>query len=77
MYSFKSVVKFENNYFEDRDVVVVTTNDETVIVGAIIIESYGGSITSNNVLVLDISEKYQEKRTFINSKEIKNIQKVN
>ena len=38
---------------------------------------YEGSITDSHVIVLDVSEKYNHKRTFINSSEIKNIQKVN
>ena len=77
MYSFKEVVKFNDDYFEDKDIVAVTKTDGTVTVGRIMIGDYNGSVTCSHCLALDISEKYQQKRTFINHKDIKNIQRVN
>lgn len=77
MYSFKEVVKFNDNYFEDKDIVVVTKTDGSVIVGGIIIGDYSGSVTCSHYLALDVSEKYQQKRTFINHRDIENIQRVN
>lgn len=78
MYSFKEVIKFNSEYFEEGDVVAVTKEDETVVVGAIMIDqTHGGTTSDNHALTLDISEKYHQKRTFIKPKEIKNIQRVN
>lgn len=77
MYKFVSVVKFNDQYFEDKDVVVITKNDDSVAVGAIIIEGRNGSVTDNNYIALDISEKYHQKRCFIYTNDIRSIQKVN
>lgn len=77
MYDFIEVIKFNHNYFEDGDIVEITKNDDSVIVGGIIIGNYSGSATDGNCITLDVSEKYHQKRTFIYPREIKNIQKVN
>lgn len=77
MYNFIEVIKFNNNYFEDGDVVVIAKIDGTVIVGSIMIGNrYGGFVTDENLLVLDTSEKYLQHREFVYSKDIQNIQKV-
>lgn len=78
MYKYLEVIKFNDTYFEDGDVIAITKEDGNVIVGSIIIgNKYSGSTTNANTIALDISEKYHEKRTFVYMKEIKNIQKVN
>lgn len=78
MYNYLEVIKFNNEYFEDGEIVAVTKEDGSVIVGSIMIgNKYSGSITDNSSLVLDISEKYHQKRKFIYKNEIINIQKVN
>lgn len=74
---FIEVVKFNNEYFEHGDVVAVTTNDNKVIVGSVMMSGCGGSFTSKSSLALDISEKFHNKRKFIYYKDIKNIQKIN
>lgn len=74
---FIEVVKFNNEYFEHGDVVAVTTNDDKVIVGSVMISGYSGSFTSKFSLALDTSEKYHNKRKFIQYGKIKNIQKIN
>lgn len=74
---FIEVVKFNNEYFEHGDVVAVTTNDNKVTVGSVIISGYSGSFTSKSSLALDISEKYHNKRKFIYYGDIKSIQKIN
>lgn len=74
---FIEVVKFNNEYFEHGDVVALTTNDNKVIVGSVMISDYSGSFTSKSSLALDISEKYHNKRKFIRYSEIKSIQKIN
>ncbi len=73
---FIEVVKFNNEYFEHGDVVAVTTNDDKVIVGSVMISGYSGSFTSKSSLALDTSEKYHNKRKFIYYGNIKNIQKI-
>ena len=78
MYNYLEVIKFNNEYFEDGEVVTVTKDDGSIIVGSIMIgDKYGGSITDNSSLALDTSEKYHQKRKFIHKNEITNIQKVN
>lgn len=78
MYNFLEVVKFDNVYLEDGEVVIVTKTDGSIIVGSIMIgDRCGGSITDKGLLVLDISEKYHQKRKFIYKNEIANIQKAN
>ena len=74
---FIKVVKFNNEYFEHGNLVAVTTNDDKVIVGSIMMNGCGGSFTSNSSLALDISEKFHSKRKFIYYSDIKNIQRVN
>lgn len=74
---FIEVVKFNNEYFEHGDVVAVTTNDNKVIVGSVMMSGCGGSFTSKSSLALDISEKFHNKRKFIYYNDIKNIQKIN
>lgn len=74
---FIKVVKFDNEYFENGDVVAVTTNDNKVTVGSVMISGYESSFTSKSSLALDTSEKYHNKRKFIYYGDIKNIQKIN
>lgn len=74
---FIEVVKFNNEYFEHGDVVAVTTNDNKVIVGSVMMSGCGGSFTNKSSLALDISEKFHNKRKFIYYNDIKNIQKIN
>lgn len=74
---FIEVVKFNNEYFEHGDVVAVTTNDNKVIVGSVMMDGCGGSFTSKFSLALDTSEKFHNKREFIYYENIKNIQKIN
>jgi len=50
---FIEVVKFNNEYFEHGDIVAVTTNDNKVIVGSVMISCYSGSVTSKSSLALD------------------------
>lgn len=69
--------KIYNKYFEHEDVVSVTTNDNKVIVGSVMMSGCGGSFTSKSSLALDISEKFHNKRKFIYYNDIKNIQKIN
>lgn len=76
MYEVIRVIKFNGEYFENDDVVAVTTNDGKVIVGAVMIRDSDVSPTNNNILVLDISEKYHYKKISIYCNSIKNIQKV-
>lgn len=77
MYEIIRAVKFNGEYFENGDVVAVTTDDGKVIVGAVMIKNFDNSDTSDSSLVLDISEKYHSKDTYVYKKNIKNIQKVN
>lgn len=74
---FIEVVKFNNEYFEHGDVVAVTTKNNKVIVGSVMISGYEGSFTNKSSLALDTSEKYHNKRKFIYYGDIKNIQKIN
>lgn len=74
MYTFKKVIKFNGQYFEHGNKIVVTKEDGTVIVGRIIIGEHGSSITSDYLLVLDVSEKYHQKRAYVYPKNIINIQ---
>lgn len=76
MYDFIEVIKFNDKYFENGDIVAITKNDDSVIVGGIMIGNYNGSVTDDNCIALDVSEKYHQKRAFIYPREIKNIQKV-
>lgn len=71
-------IKFNDEYFENEQVVVVTKENGEVIVGSVLLLDYnGGSVTSERTLVIDTSEKFHNKRTFISFDKIKNIQKVN
>lgn len=76
MYNFMSVVKFNDQYFEHGDEVIVTKNDDSAIVGSIIIDDENHK-SSRYDLYLDVSEKYHRKTEYIHYKSIKNIQKVN
>lgn len=71
-----SVAKFGEQYFEHGDEVVVTKNDDSAIVGSIIIDD-GEHKSSRYDLYLDVSEKYHGKTEYIRCNSIKNIQKVN
>lgn len=78
MYKYLEVIKFNDDYYEDGEVIAITKEDGSVTVGSIIIGStYDGSVSNNHLIALDISEKYHQKRAFIYAKEIKNIQRVN
>lgn len=80
MYNFKKVVKFGEEYFEHGDEVAVTDLDGNVTVGSIIISDMDNntSVTTDvHGLLLDISEKYHRKTSFIYGNKIKNIQKIN
>lgn len=72
-----SVVKFNDKYFEHGDEVIVTKNDDSVIVGSIIIEDREGNKSCYWTLYLDVSGKYHKETKSINYDDIKNIQKVN
>lgn len=76
MYNYIEVIKFNDNYFEKGDVVVVTKNNGTVVVGSVIIGEREGESTSKYTIVLDVSEKYHQKREYISVYDIENIQKV-
>lgn len=77
MYKFMSVIKFNDQYFEHGDEVVVTRNNDSAIVGSIIIDDREGHETCRWTLYLDVSEKYHKETKSINYMDIKNIQKVN
>lgn len=80
MYSFKKVIKFNDEYFEHGNEVAVTDLDGNVTVGSIIISDMDDntSVTTDvHRLLLDISEKYHRKTSFIYGNKIKNIQKIN
>lgn len=77
MYRLINVVKFNDQYFEHGDEVVVTKNDDSAIVGSMIINDREENKSSDWTLCLDVSEKYHKKTECINYKDIKNIQKVN
>ena len=70
MYRLINVVKFNDQYFEHGDEVVVTKNDNSVI-------DREENKSSDWNLCLDVSEKYHKRTECINYKNIKNIQKVN
>ncbi len=71
-------IKFNDECFENGQVVIVTKENGEVIIGAILLQDHtGGSVTSNYSLVLDTSEKFHHESTYINFKQITNIQRVN
>lgn len=76
MYEFMSVIKFNGQYFEHGDEVVITKNDNSVIIGSILINGIDDD-TNCSLLYIDISEKYHKKIDAILGKDIINIQKVN
>lgn len=71
-----NVIKFNDNYFEYGDEVVVTKKDNSVIVGSIMIEDGYGNV-DHSLLYIDISEKYHRKVDIIIMSDIVNIQKIN
>ncbi len=75
MYQALKVIKFNNDYFEDGDVIMVKTKDKRTIIGSVVIDSYSGSVSDSHSLALDTSEQYHQKRTFIHPKDILDIQK--
>lgn len=77
MYKFMSVVKFNNQYFEHGDEVVVTKKDNSAIVGSIVIEDADNNKTTYWTLYLDTSEKYHKNIISIKRCDIESIQKVN
>lgn len=79
MYSFKEVIKFNNEYFEHGDEVAITNSDGNVLIGSIIIRDKNNTAIVTNIhgVLLDISEKYHQKTLFIYEDKIKNIQKIN
>ena len=75
-----SVVKFDDKYFENGDVISVTTTDEKVYVGSVIIESYtiqNGLRTDAHFLTIDVSDNFIHAVKSIKFSEVKFIQKVN
>lgn len=76
MYEFMSVVKFNGQYFEHGDEVVITKNDNSIIVGSIVIKGDDGNRTNHWHLCLDTSEKYHKKTDMIMESNIKSIQKI-
>ncbi len=78
MYKYMIVIKFNDQYFEHGDEVVVTKKDNSVVAGSIIIKDCNNDYCSNDWnLRLDVSEKYHKNMIEINTKNIVNIQKAN
>lgn len=80
MYKLIKVIKFNDQYFENGDVVAVTTKDNSVAVGGIIIsdryinDDYNTTTDWN--LYINTSERYKTNIKRINYQDIINIQKV-
>ena len=77
MCNLLKVIKFNEEYFDNGQVVVVTKENGEVNVGSVLLLDYdGGIVTSNHCLVLDTSEKFHHERAYIDFKEIANVQRV-
>lgn len=81
MYKLIQVVKFNNEYFEEGEVVEVETTNKGNIVGSILIHNNKRGCenhsTCDTYLFLDISEKFHQKFISVSNDNIISIKKIN